>query len=125
MIIVLIHWRIKPDKTADLVDFWKTQATVNDRLGLIQEVLSEAQSPRDFKYITWHLDPKSLGNFVSYENGGVWLDDAAFEEQIGKYFNDTGQLRDFEQFRRRRTVLKPIAWRIGNAQLPPEPAGVL
>jgi hypothetical protein len=125
MIVVLIHWRIKPDKVSEFVDFWKTQATVNDRSGLIEEILSQAKSSKDFDYITWHLDPESDGNFISFVNVGIWLDDDAFEQQIGKYFNDDNPLRDFEQLRRRRIVLRPTAWRIGKADLPSEPAGVL
>jgi hypothetical protein len=66
MIIVLIHWRIKPDKTTDFLDVWRTQARVNDRTGLVAELLNEVKTPKDLWYITWHLDPDSLGDFVSY-----------------------------------------------------------
>ena len=126
MIIVLIHWRIKPDKTTDFLDVWRTQARVNDRTGLVAELLTEVKTPKDLWYITWHLDPDSLGDFVSYLNVGIWQDDAAFEQQIARYFNDSGPLRDFEKYRRRRVVLNPVAWRRGRADLPTaDPAGVL
>jgi hypothetical protein len=126
MIIVLIHWRIKPEKTSEFLDFWKTQATIQNRGDLVAEMLNEVQMPKDFPYATWSLDPESFGNFKSYVNVGVWDDDNAFQEQIGQYFNDDRPMLDFEKFRRRRAVLKPVSWRRGQAQLPEnDPAGVL
>jgi hypothetical protein len=123
MIIALIHWRIKPEKPAEFLDFWKTQATLQDRTGLVAEMLSEAQTPKDFPYATWSLDPESLGTFKSYVNVGVWDDDNAFQEQVGQYFNDDKPPLDFEKFRRRRAVLKPGSWRRGQAKLPETGSG--
>jgi hypothetical protein len=120
MMIVLIHWRIKPEREqiSDFLGYWKTQATVSDRTGLITEMLSEARSAKDFWYATWRLDPESFGNFKSYVNVGFWHDDNAFEEQIARHFNDDLPMKDFEKYRRRRAILTPTAWRLGGSSLP-------
>jgi hypothetical protein len=124
--IVLIHWRIKPEQTSVFLDYWKTQATINDRTGLVAEMLSEARTAKDFWYATWSLDPESFGDFKSYVNVGIWSDDDAFKEQIADKFNDDRPLLDFEKYRRRRAILTPVAWRRGMAELPTaDPVGIL
>jgi hypothetical protein len=120
MMVALIHWRIKPD-TASIDEFlthWKTHNTIGDRSGLMGEFLSDSLPLADFPYITWHLDPESLGNFKSYVTVGLWRDSDAFKNQVAAYFNDTKPLLSFEKYRRRRVVFKPIAWRIGTTPLP-------
>lgn len=49
MIVALIHWRIKPDEAsiAEFLKFWREQATVGDRAGLVGEFLSEAAKLTD------------------------------------------------------------------------------
>jgi hypothetical protein len=69
-------------------------------------------------YITWHLDPESLGNFKSYVTIGLWADAATFAEQVAKYFNDDKPLLPFEKYRRRRVIFSPVGWRIGKTALP-------
>lgn len=128
MVIVLIHWRIKPDQDSidEFLDFWRTKTVVQDRTGLIGEILSDSLSPRDFSYITWHLDSESFGNNKSFVNVGTWSDGDKFHEQIGQYFNDDKPMLAFEKYRRRRTVLRPRCWRMGDGKLPAhDSAGVL
>ena len=126
MMIVLIHWRIKPHKVDDFLDYWKTQATIGDRKGLITEMLSEVRTPKDFWYATWSLDSESLGDFKSYVNVGFWHDDNEFQTQIADKFNDDRPLLPFEMYRRRRAILTPRSWRRGQAELPQkDAAGVL
>jgi hypothetical protein len=125
MMIVLIHWRIKPDRVDEFLAFWKQTATVADRSELVTEMLSEVRSPKDFWYATWSLDPESFGNFKSFVNVGIWNDDQAFKEQIADKFNDDLPLKSFEMYRRRRAILTPKTWRIGNAQLPNDLPDVL
>lgn len=126
MMIVLIHWRIKPNAIDDFFAYWKTQARIGDRKGLITEMLSEVRTAKDFWYATWSLDPESLGDFKSYVNVGFWHDDAEFQNQIADKFNDDNPLLDFEMYRRRRAVLTPATWRRGLAELPSaDSAGVL
>lgn len=120
MIIALIHWRIKPDEKsiAEFLKFWREQATVNDRTGLVAEFLSEAAKLKDYPYITWHLDQDHLGNFKSFVNVGIWSDEKAFYEQVAKNFNDDKLMEPFEAYRRRRVIIKPDSWRIGKSNPP-------
>ena len=50
MIIVFIHWKIKPEPemVKEFLEFWKTAAVVEDRTGLIVEFLSEGHSTAEF-----------------------------------------------------------------------------
>jgi hypothetical protein len=129
MLIVLNQWRIKPDKKAiqAFLKFWRTVATIADRTALIAEFLSEAGTTRDFPYITWYFDPDALGDHKSYITLGIWQDERAFHEQLGKNFDDEGKLLWFEKYRRRRIILTPDSWRLGGAPLPLKdyPAGII
>jgi hypothetical protein len=120
MMIALIHWRIRPEPehVAAFLEHWKTNNTIGDRSGLIAEFLSDSLPLAAFPYITWHLDANSLGDHKSYVTVGLWRDAVDFAEQIAKYFNDDRPLLPFEQYRRRRVVFKPVAWRSGDSPLP-------
>jgi hypothetical protein len=120
MITALIHWRIKPDDSSNtaFLNHWKTNNTIGDRTGLIVEFLSDSLPIAAFPYITWHLDGESLGDFKSYVTIGLWADANDFKEQIASYFNDDKPMLEFEKYRRRRVVLRPVEWRIGETPLP-------
>lgn len=89
MFIALIHWRIKPDDESvkTFLEHWNTRNSISDRAGLIAEFVSDTLPMANFPYITWHLDPESLGNFKSYVTIGLWAD-ATFGNEVAKYFND-------------------------------------
>lgn len=125
MIIVLIHWRIKPEQehVDAFLDFWRTKAIVEDRTGLVGEFLSETLAPGDFPYITWHIDPDNLGDHKSFVNVGTWADENAFQKQIGNKFNDDKPMLSFEKYRRRRMVVRPKCWRMGDGRLPIHDSG--
>lgn len=120
MIIALIHWRIKPDEKsqASFLKHWKTKNSIANRTKLIAEFLSDSLKIIDFPYITWHLDPESLGDYRSYVTVGIWEDTEAFEKEVAAYFNDDKPLLPFEKYRRRRVMFRPIARRRGKKQLP-------
>src|SRR4051812_19698334 len=90
MIVVLIHWRIKPDgqNIAAFLSHWKTRNNIVNRKGLIAEFLSDSLPIAKFPFITWHLDGDSLGDHKSYVTVGLWADAKEFKKQIAKYFND-------------------------------------
>ena len=71
MIIVLIHWKIKPDQ--EMVDkflqFWRQSAVVDDRRGLVGEFLTEAHSTSEYTWITWQLTGCE-GKYRSFINVG-------------------------------------------------------
>lgn len=126
MVIVVIKWSIKPDMVQEFREYWAQETRVQDRQGLVGEFLSEVGSKDDYPYITWTLDNQDAASSKAYVNVGIWTDSNAFQDEIAKYFNDDGPIREFEMARRIRTVLIPRSWRIGDASLPADDSrGVL
>jgi hypothetical protein len=125
MIIVVIHWRIKPDQKniAAFLKHWKTKNHIPDREGLIGEFLSNSLSTKDFPSTSWHLDPESSGDFKSFVTVDLWQDSDAFRKQVANYFNDDKPIKRFEKYRRRRVMFDPIARRLGKAKLPEQDSG--
>ena len=122
MVIVLIHWKIKPGSVADFLDYWRKVATVQDRAGLIGEFLSEACHTSEFPWITWDLTGHE-GVYRSFVNVGMWAKAEDFHDQIAKYFRDGVEPQDFEHEPRVRTVLRPRCWRMGDSSLPVHDSG--
>lgn len=120
MIIVLIHWRIKPDAVSEtaFLDFWKTVAKVSDKENLIGEFLSAPLSAKDFPF---KVDDLSVGHSkdscTHFVNVAMWKDWESFQHQVGKYFDDAKPMQPFEAERRSRTILDPKEWRRGEAAL--------
>ena len=125
MIIVLIQWKIKNKrKQIDaFLNFWKQEAVVQDRKGLVGEFLSEIGSRKRYDYITWDFEKPEGDTYKIFVSVALWADPDAFQEQIGQYFNDTKPLKAFEAERRVRTVLEPACWRMGDASLPKHDSG--
>lgn len=125
MIIVVVHWKIRPERVGEFLEFWKSAAVVNDRKGLIAEFLSEGHSTDDFDWITWPFTGCE-GLYRSFVNVGYWKSGEEFEEQVAEYFDSSAGPESFEAEPRQRTALKPKCWRIGNSRLPAQDsAGVL
>ena len=122
MVILLIHWRIKPDMVEDFLTFWREKAVVQDRKGLIGEFLSEAHSTAEYSWINWHLTGCE-GKHRSFVNVGLWSNAEEFYEQVARYFATPTSPREFEFEERTRVVLKPKCWRLGDALLPPHDSG--
>lgn len=124
MIIVLIHWKIKPDQ--EMVDkflhFWRQEALVEDRRGLVGEFLTEAHSTEEYSWITWQLTERE-GQYRSFINVGYWNSANEFHAQIGKYFEVRTGPKEFEAETRTRVALKPKSWRMGNSNLPTHDSG--
>ena len=117
VIIVLINWKIRPDSVDDFLTFWKTEACIKDRSGLVGEFLSEVQSERDCEWINWKLTACD-GKYRSFINVGIWSDKEAFCEQVMKYFSKPGEKKRFEYEPRKRVVLTSECWRVGHSVLP-------
>ena len=120
MVIALIHWKIKPDRVNEFLGYWRKEAVVQDRKGLIGEFLSEACHTSDFPWITWDLTGCE-GVYRSFVNVSMWSDVEEFHEQIGKHF--TGKPEEFEYELRVRTILRPACWRMGDSHLPIHDSG--
>ena len=121
MVIAIIHWKIKPEKVEEFLEYWRKEAVVQDRGGLIGEFLSEACDRSEFAWITWDLTGSDV--YRSFVNVGLWTNPAAFHDQIGKYFNDKAPPKEFEYEPRVRTILRPKCWRIGDSRLPVHDSG--
>jgi len=124
MIIVLIEWKIKPEPemVEKFLRFWKKKAVVSDRRGLIGEFLTEAHSTAEYGWITWQLTGCE-GKYRSFINIGYWSSAEEFHAQVGKYFETSAGLKEFEAEPRVRAVLKPNCWRIGDGTLPIHDSG--
>ena len=125
MVIVLIKWKILPEQREirEFLKFWKQEAIVQDRRGLIGEFLSEVGTRESYPYITWDVGEEEFDAYKVYVNVGMWADPTSFPEQIAQYFNDDKPLKGFEVKRRVRTVLLPRCWRMGDALLPIHDSG--
>ena len=122
MVIALVHWMIKPESVSEFLDYWRKEAVVQDRRGLIGEFLSEACHTSEFPWITWDLTGRE-GVYRSFINVGLWHSADDFHEQIGKYFVAPGEPKSFEHKERTRTILRPTCWRIGDSNLPLHDSG--
>lgn len=125
MVIVLIHWKIIPNKVEHFLKYWRKKAIVENREGLIGEFLSEPHSPAEYPWITWDI-MGCEGKYRSFVNVGCWSNADDFHEQIGKYFPEnasTKKPKPFEYEPRIRTILKPKCWRMGDAPLPVHDSG--
>jgi hypothetical protein len=113
MRIVLVEWRIKKGREQEFLDYWSNQATIADRSGLISEFLSKVESQTDFPWMVWDLNP----GWTTFVNVGYWREGADFQQQIGRFIDNSKPPLAFEADRRRRVFLAPERWRVGNAPL--------
>ncbi len=127
MVIVLVHWRIKPDKVEDFFAWWSKDADIENRASLTGEFLSrpfslpelESITPPKHPFRVCDLKPSSCDEpYVSFVNVGLWKSWRDFYEEVGHDFNDQKKKMHFEQCRRTRTILKPKRRRIGEWPLP-------
>ena len=110
--IVLVEWRIEKGREQAFLDYWSKQATVRDRSGLVGEFLSQAESGDKFPWTAWEVDPR----WTTFVNVGIWRSGNDFEQQIGRYIDQSRPL-DFEAAPRRRLFVMPERWRIGASQV--------
>lgn len=108
---MIVEWKIKRGRESDFLDYWSTRSTIPNRSGLISEFLSEVDAR---SWVQWNVDER----WTTFYNVGIWRDAAAFEDQIGRYIDDSGPLLDFEAARRSRVFLAPERWRVGATALP-------
>jgi len=110
--IVLVEWRIKKGREQEFLDYWSTRATVEDRSGLVSEFLSRVEDRNQFPWMVWEFDP----GWTTFVNVGFWRSGADFQQQIGRFIDNSKPPMDFEAQRRRRILVAPERWRIGKAQ---------
>ena len=112
--MVVVHWKIKQGREAEFLDYWAQRSVVADRSGLVGEFLSSVEDRGRFPWINMQTVSTS---YTSFFNIGIWRDAAAFEDQIGKYIDNSRPPLPFEAERRERVLLQPERWRIGRTAL--------
>jgi hypothetical protein len=122
MHIVLVDWKIISGQEEDFLRAWRAEMTVNDRARMVGEFLSKVV-PRseEFPWITW--DDLIDVTFTRFINVALWADAESFHDQIGRYFNPAGGKQPYEYELRRRALLSPGCWRMGDWRLPVHDSG--
>lgn len=127
MIIVLINWRILEGFEGKFLQSWKTDFKLGNPKGLVGEFISKVEGPAYFDKINWEMESSSHEDtsiwksqrHVSFVNVGVWDTLENFNSAVGHLMNrDSRDMKEFEAAPRRRAVLSPEAWRIGEGKLP-------
>ena len=108
--IVLVEWRIKKGREEEFLEYWSTRATIADRSGLIGEFLSRVEDRKQYPWMVWDLDRR----WTTFVNVGFWRDGADFQEQIGRFIDNSKPPQAFEAAKRRRVFIAPERWRIGS-----------
>lgn len=128
MIIVLINWRVLPEKVPGFIEFWSSTLKLDNAKGLIGEFLSSVEGTEFFEKITWQMEPSDQEEdrsfwksdaYVSFVNIGLWEAIEDFNIAVAPKMNaDPKFMGEYEAAPRRRAVLSPAAWRRGGAALP-------
>lgn len=118
LIIVVIHWMIKPDKAslAAFQEYW-SKSEPSDRSHLVGEFLSEPLTAEVVGFPCLTFD--AAEEYVSFFNVGLWESLRAFREVIIDPMVGTNPItQDFEYKHRERMILGPQQLRIGRGRLP-------
>jgi hypothetical protein len=121
MAIVLIHWRIWPNKESveQFLDWWCKEATIRNKSGLLGEFLS-APVPEEELGLPVEVDDLGASDSSAkawrFVNVGLWRDHRTFVKEVGHLMTDKRQ--SFEAGERTRTVFEPQHWRLGDWKLP-------
>ncbi|HZH51994.1 MAG TPA: hypothetical protein VEZ16_08950 [Microvirga sp.] len=112
--MVVVEWRIKKGREAEFLEYWSTRSTIPDRSGLIGEFLNRVEDRGQYPWMVWEFDPR----WTTFINVGFWREGADFQEQIGRFIDNSRPPMDFEADRRRRVFMAPERWRIGETPFP-------
>lgn len=112
--LVVVHWKIRQGREQEFLDYWAQRSPVADRSGLVGEFLSSVGDRDRFPWINMQAIHAS---YTSFFNIGIWKNSAAFEDQIGRYIDNSRPPLEFEAERRERVFLQPERWRIGGSAL--------
>ncbi len=87
---------------------------------MVGEFLSEPTGHEKFPWVTWDLRNEEAARFI---NVGFWASAEAFHDQVGRYFDPAKGALPFEFKLRRRALLTPTCWRMGDWRLPIHDSG--
>jgi hypothetical protein len=124
MEIILVHWLIKPEKTEEFVEHWKSNMKIGKVDGFYREILTRPIPKPDEKFNTFSITDRNYETFI---NIAIWETVEHFDDAIKKFYPNTVvenensgnrrkqiiELEDFEYKMRERIVLKPIGDRAG------------
>ena len=113
--IVLVDWLIIKGAEPDFKKYWKEAVPVEDRSLMVGEFLSEPTGHEKFPWVTEDLRNVDASRFI---NVGLWASAEAFHQQIARYFDPAAGKLSFEFKLRRRALLSPACWRVGDWRLP-------
>lgn len=123
MIIVVIHWRIRPGdvhRNAFLRE-WAETLTINERDHLVGEYLSRPMTSEEAGFECGLLGLPRTDQFESFFNIALWDDFESFRrEVIDPHAGSPKEPRPFEYGYRQRLALKPQLWRAGLSKPPME-----
>jgi hypothetical protein len=111
--IVAVEWRIKKGQENEFLEYWSTRSTIPDRSGLVAEFLNRVESREQFPWMVWEFNE----GWTTFINIGIWREGADFQQQIGRFIDNSRPPLAFEADRRRRVFMAPERWRIGNTPL--------
>ncbi len=130
MVVILVHWLIKPGMEMQFQDRWR-QMSIGSDSGLYREILTKLDvSPSNPKFHTFSVGDPFYSTFI---NIGMWRSVDDFDRAVGKYIPEaelmdkdgrqkyTIELEHFEFKLRERVILEVVADRGGQlpeAQLP-------
>jgi hypothetical protein len=118
--IILVDWLIIKGAEPDFKKYWKEALPVEDRSLMVGEFLSEPDGHEKFPWVTEDLRDGDSSRFI---NVGLWASAEAFHKQIARYFDPAAGKRSFEFELRRRALLTPACWRMGDWRLPIHDSG--
>ena len=118
--IILVDWLIIRGAEPDFKKYWKEAVPVEDRSLMVGEFLSEPTGHEKFPWVTEDLRNRDASRFI---NVGLWASAEAFHQQIARYFNPAAGKLSFEFELRRRALLTPACWRVGDWRLPIRDSG--
>ena len=113
--IILVDWLIIKGTEPDFKKYWKEAVPVEDRSLMAGEFLSEPDGHVKFPWVTEDLRHGDASRFI---NVGLWASAEAFQKQIARYFDPAAGKLPFEFELRRRALLTPACWRVGDWRLP-------
>lgn len=116
MRIVLVDWHITAGREDDFLAHWRSALPIGDRSRMIGEFLSVPDGYGSFPWVTWDLC--SRPGVTRFLNVGLWADAESFHAEVGRYFDLQGGKLAFEDKLRKRSLLTPHAWRMGEWRLP-------
>ena len=111
--IVAVEWRIKKGQENEFLEYWSTRATIPDRSGLVAEFLNRVESREQFPWMVWEFNE----GWTTFINVGIWREGADFQQQIGRFIDNSRPPLAFEADKRRRVFMAPERWRIGSTPL--------